>query len=379
MSRPRSTGIKPIRKRMADGSVRTYYYDRRTGHALGTDLEAALARTRESLSKTDLTPDTMAALIVDYKVSPQWKKLAPKTQRDYGQYLDLICSLFGDLRVRDLEPKHVAWIQRRYSDRPRQANYFVAVLRILLNLAVKQRLIIANPAENPDMLPTKARTQIWSREDQADFLAASDPRVHLAFLLMLYTTQRLADVLAMTKGQVYASSGRLLIQLRQQKTGTLIAVPVHRDLAPRLRARLESNTDGTLLVPSPLGRSWSTRNFSRMWDDGMRRMALRRARTLFRQGWTKDRVRGELSEQHRQRRDLRRTGIVRMAELGLSTPRIASISGHEIDYCQRIIDTYLPRRTETAIAAMDAWEAAEDMRADPVNVVRLASVAGRKR
>jgi len=52
----------------------------------------------------------------------------------------------------------------------------------------------------------------------------------------------------------------------------------------------------------------------------MRRMALRRARELFRLGWSKDRVRVTLAEQHRQRRNLRRTGIVRMVETGVTTP-----------------------------------------------------------
>ncbi|GCE83092.1 hypothetical protein [Komagataeibacter diospyri] len=37
-----------------------------------------------------------------------------------------------------------------------------------------------------------------------------------------------------------------------------------------------------------------------------------------------------------------------------TTPQIALISGHGIDYCQRIIDTYLPRRTD--VADMQLWE-----------------------
>ena len=132
-------------------------------------------------------------------------------------------------------------------------------------------------------------------------------------------------------------------------------------------------------VPSPTGRAWLRRNFSRKWDLTMRRMALRRARELFRQGWPKDRVRATLREQHRQRRDLRRTGIVRMAEAGVPLPQIAAISGHQIDSCARIIDTYLPRRTEVAIAAMAAWEAGETAAAarPGPRVVRLAEHAMR--
>jgi hypothetical protein len=76
-----------------------------------------------------------------------------------------------------------------------------------------------------------------------------------------------------------------------------------------------------------------------------------------------------------QRRDLRRTAVVFMALAGLTTPQIAAITGHNIDYTQRIIDTYLPRRTEVAVVGMTAWEQAPP----PVlsNVIALASARRR--
>jgi hypothetical protein len=51
---------------------------------------------------------------------------------------------------------------------------------------------------------------------------------------------------------------------------------------------------------------------------------------------------------------------VRLAEAGATTPQIAALSGHGIDYCQKIIETYLPRRTEVALAAIKLWENATD-------------------
>ena len=36
-------------------------------------------------------------------------------------------------------------------------------------------------------------------------------------------------------------------------------------------------------------------------------------------------------------------------------PAIASVAGWEIEYCQGIVDTYLPRRSELAAAAIDLW------------------------
>jgi hypothetical protein len=83
----------------------------------------------------------------------------------------------------------------------------------------------------------------------------------------------------------------------------------------------------------------------------------------------KERIGKELAARHRQRRDLRRTGIVRLAEAGATTPQIAAISGHAIDYCQRIIDTYLPRRTEVAIGGIELRERGDG---SAPRVVRLA-------
>ncbi|MBV0889782.1 hypothetical protein KTQ54_14795 [Komagataeibacter oboediens] len=55
--------------------------------------------------------------------------------------------------------------------------------------------------------------------------------------------------------------------------------------------------------------------------------------------------------------------------------QIASISGHGIDYCQRIIDTYLPRRTEVAIAGMQLWEQHQER--ETSKVVSIAATRGR--
>jgi hypothetical protein len=92
---------------------------------------------------------------------------------------------------------------------------------------------------------------------------APPPRLHLPFILLLCTTQRLSDVLAMSKGQIHEPDGRLTIELRRQKTGALIAIRAHRDLVPLLPARFADPAGGLLLVSSPCGLPWTRRNFSR--------------------------------------------------------------------------------------------------------------------
>ena len=187
------------------------------------------------------------------------------------------------------------------------------------------------------------------------FLAAAPPTLRLAMMLLIYTAQRPSDVLAMTKGHVSEHSGRLWIILRQQKTGELIEVPLHERLAPLVRCRLADDSGCLLLVPSPTGKRWAYRNFARSWD-AVRRMA---------------------GIEDRQRRDGRRTAVVRLAQAGATVPQIASVTGWGIDYCQRIVDTYLPRRTEVAVGAIDIWERATtaDARVVQLGLHRKARLA----
>ena len=49
-------------------------------------------------------------------------------------------------------------------------------------------------------------------------------------------------------------------------------------------------------------------------------------------------------------------------------------SGHAIDHCQRIIDTYLPRRSEVALGGIEAWE----RQGDGPRVVRIEAGKVRK-
>src|SRR4051794_9306098 len=111
------------------------------------------------------------------------------------------------------------------------------------------------------------------------------------------------------------------------------------DLGPNTRSQRPAVVRATprrsmMVVPSPTGLPWAYRNFARSWDV----------------------ARAKAGIEGVQRRDLRRTAMVRMAEAGATTAQIAAVSGHTIDQTSRILDTYIPRRGEVAAGAIDAWE-----------------------
>lgn len=359
MARPKSsTPVRLIRKRLADGSVATYYYDRATGAALGQDLAEALRRaTPVQQQPGRRRAGTLGALITEYKASPAYRTKAASTRAMYLVILDRLDGLFGDFALSALTPGRILRLRDSMQDEPHKANHTVSILRLVLRQAVQRGYISHNPADKLGRIPTQPRTQIWPVEERARIFEGLRPGVRLGAMLMAYTLQRLSDVLAMTTAQISERDGRMWITLRQSKTAELVDVPVHQDLVPLLRQRLAGKATGSiLLVCSPTGLPWARRNFSRAWDHDQRLANLRLARELFRQGWKKDRVRDELARRHRQRRDLRRTGVVSLAEAGASVAQIAAIAGWKIDYAQLIVDTYLPRRTEVALSGIEAWE-----------------------
>ena len=83
----------------------------------------------------------------------------------------------------------------------------------------------------------------------------------------------------------------------------------------------------THVLTNPQGRPWrSSKSFQNAWS-----------RTIAAAGL-----------EDLQNRDLKRTAMVRMAELGGTSIQIAAISGNAIEDTERILETYIPRTAEMA-------------------------------
>ncbi len=358
MARPKSNKPKRIVKRLSDGTTWAYYYDRVTNAPVG----------RERIDKVEptLTPGTIAALIADYRQSTGFKARKPRTQLTYSGTLNFIAETMGDVPIHAVTAVRIQAIKEALHEQPAKANQTLALLSILFKFAMRTGRATHNPATSPGKLPVPPRTGIWSPEAERRFAAELRPSLRLAFGLMLYTLQRFSDVLAMTTDQVMDRNGRLYIVLTQQKTKTLLAVPVHTSLEPMLRERMEKEITSAAgvvcrhLVTSTEGKPWKRRPASRAWDRDIANAESRRRKYLAAEGMLPEAIDEDIaSHQAENRHALRRTGIVRLAERGATTPQIAAISGHEIDYCQSIIESYLPRRTEVALGGIEAWETRE--------------------
>ncbi|MBU8543962.1 MULTISPECIES: site-specific integrase [Roseomonadaceae] len=390
MPRPVSSGLNAVRRKLADGTTTTDFYHRRSGALLGRerdgmtrDQAVALSTAREAPEAPRRPPTgSFGELAALYLGSTGYGKKAPRTKAEYADHIEILREAWEAVPLAGITRKAVAVFHAGYRDRPFRGNAILRTLRLVLNYG-KDELQLPELAQNPvegfEMFDTRPRDQVWPQHHiDAVLQIASEldmPRVRKAMALLLYSVQRLSDVLAMGTPMVWVGEGRTWIRLRQAKTGALLDVPCHAVLAeemlrpepapPRIR---KGTSASTLLLPSPTGLPWSRRNFSRTWDRVIDRVNLRLARQAMRARGGLPRNRDGRAKAKAiiraglildlQRRDLRRTGVVQMALAGATVPQIAAIAGWKIDYTQAIIDTYLPRRRDVAALAMDAWEAA---------------------
>jgi len=337
MPRKRSTGLNTVTRMRSDGVKVVTYYHRRTGVRLGTDREEAI-RLAAHLDGLHGGPETgtFFGLVTRYLGSPEYQRLSPGSQRTYRVYLDRLRETFGNLPLIGLTRPMVLRLRDKLASTPSRANETIKALRIVLQWAVDRGELRSNAASRPGMIPTRPRATIWTAAEIARFREAAADPVRLAFDLMLATAQRPGDVLALTWQDVRADQGRLWLTLRQKKTGKLVTIPASRELEATLIAAAPEPLGERRgpIVPSPKGKTWNLRNFSRVWDETMKAAGLEAL----------------------QRRDLRRTAMVSMAIAGATEPQIASVSGHSIERTRQILDTYLPRRPELALGAIEALE-----------------------
>jgi integrase len=136
-----------------------------------------------------------------------------------------------DNRVATLERKHILSWRDKMKDLPGAANKLIRTLKGLLSFAVDRGMRPDNPAFKIKMFKSKPWRD-WTDEELIQFeerwpLGTTE---RMGYALALYTAQRRADVAAMKWSQMAGST-----VVRQSKTGTVLELPIHPELARTLQ------------------------------------------------------------------------------------------------------------------------------------------------
>lgn len=292
-SRPGS-GVKVVRKRLADGTIREYRYAR-----------AAPPEAPDAGS--------MAALLAGFRGSPEFAALSPRTQDQYRIYLRPWDEPeWARFPVREVTRRHILAIRDalaapRVLDNGRRAGglgaatAFGRVTGALFAWALDRGWIEHTPAGRIKAL-AKGRLPDWGEDAIALALDKLPEACRRVVVLGLYTGQRRGDLARLTWGQV--REGRIL--LTQGKTGQALSLPIHPTLAAELAGWRGAGRVGPILL-SERGKPWTDNHLSREMGHQLGKIGLRGLN-----------VHG-----------LRKAAARRLAEAGCTPHEIAAITGHQ--------------------------------------------------
>lgn len=178
----------------------------------------------------------VSGLIASYYKSSKYQSLKPRTKSDYSKYLSRLETNAGEVQVKNIQRKHViAWRDQLVkSDGAHYANYWVRVLRVLLEYAIDIGEADTNVAKGVGSVKyEKRKPKPWPKDKikaAREALPHTD-RTRLLFEMLYCTGQRIGDVLNMKWADVAGDA----IDVSQGKTGADLMLPLTDDLKECLR------------------------------------------------------------------------------------------------------------------------------------------------
>ena len=236
MVRAKLAGINTVRKRLADGTIRLYYYHRETGRRLNgppgsPSFLADYAEAERSI--VERTRGTFNGLVRDYTGSPEFDKRADSTKIEYRRMLTKAEAVFGSMPIGALDDPRVRqdFMSRRAeiarTSGEREADNRLSVVSAMLTWAVRNGIIFGNHVTGFQRLYKADRSElIWLPQHIDAFMRVAPVEQQRALILALHTGQRQGDLLRLTWSNY---DGRYLT-LRQGKSGRRVEIPCTKAL-----------------------------------------------------------------------------------------------------------------------------------------------------
>jgi integrase len=343
VARFRLKGINTVHKRLANGTIGTYYYHRATGRRLpgqfgSPELIASYVEAEKSL--LDRHAGTFNGLIRDYILSGEFGQLAKSTQGDYKRLLKYSETEFGDLPIQALQDRRVRAEFLRWRDRvamssgPRAADYRLSAISAMLTWAERRGLLLANHLKDfPRLYHSDRSDLIWLPDHIHRFMEMAPEELQRAIILALHTGQRQGDLLRLT----WSAYDGTEITLRQSKSrrlskpGRRVTIPCTRALRNMLDNLPRASTH---ILTRADGQPWKPYTFRHAWKEVSDLAGI--------------------SGLHFH--DLRGTAVTMLAEAGCTSPEIAAITGHTLSHVESILEKYLSRTRNLAQSAISKFE-----------------------
>lgn len=327
-------GIHKVRRKQADGSVKTHYYHRRTHRRLlgepGTPQFLASFQEADRAPTRSIDHETVAGLIRQYCASPQWTKLAESTREIGRLNLKAIEDKWGDTPLEHVQNRKSRAVFLRWHDKlaeahPRAADNKLAALARVFSWGHKRGILDLNPLDTFERAYRSDRAElIWLPAHVSAFTAKATVELQLALMLALHTGQRQGDLLQVG----WTAYDGEALTLKQGKSRRRVWIPCTNALRTALDAA--PRRAATILTKQG-GLPWTRDAFRHAW------------KAVFDQS-------GIDADLHFH--DLRGTAVTMLSEAGCTPQEVATITGHTLVSVNKILEVYLARTRDLARSAI---------------------------
>ncbi|MGY3609887.1 MULTISPECIES: tyrosine-type recombinase/integrase [unclassified Bradyrhizobium] len=347
-------GIHRVKKRMADGSIKEYWYHRVTGLPLDkSNLAQSFADAEKKKRRNG--EKTLTDLIRFFDSSSTFDSLSDDSRKEYVWKLRRIEAKWGSVPEETFNSADdadafaadaLAWHQELGKTSLRSADNLMSALCRVLSFAKEKRRIKHHPIPSFERLYKSDRAdKVWPEELQLQFIRMARPAMKTAMILVRNTAMRAADIRKFP--WTHYNGHQVLI--RSSKTGKLLWIPATRELKAHLDG-LERT--GALVMLTPTAKAYAKRYFNEHWREDCDKVDAENAKL---HGENADFVKTADLNFH----DNRGTAATLLAEAGATAPEIAEAMTWTTDKAQKIIDAYLARR---GVLAANAIQKLEDYR-----------------
>lgn len=338
--------INRVRAKLADGTVRYYFYLRgRKAARFWTDAQpnptdpaffaAYVAEMEKGRPKVGhLVPGMVDA----YLSSAEFKAKSPRTQDDYRKWALRFAAEFKDDPVAIFEEPasrgEVNEWRQQWAHSAKQFDYAGTVVTLVLNWARDAGKIAEHHCDRlPKAYKADRAEVVWTEADLATFTALAPEWVSRILLAACETGLRPGDLIKLSRAHIEDTPGGRRLRIKTNKRGRVAHIPV----LPRMAAILDATPkDRLLILTNAKGQPLTEHRASegvRQWRD-----------------------KAKLSDTLRLQ-DARGTAATRLLNAGLSLAQIASFMGWGLRHAQNVIEHYArlaPGESDRILEALTA-------------------------
>ena len=337
--------IHKVKKRLADGSVRCYYFHRLTGKKIDAEygtLAFVEAYKAAGIKDAVIVPEratvTFADILKDYTASQDFLGKAISTQKQERPMLAKLADHWGTLPALALNEEAIRgdfleWRDEIAARSARQADYYIGLLRTVIQWGWDRRKygIVINHAARPGRLHTETRIDITWPRDKALLVYQNAPdHLRFPFMFAFHTAWRQADILSLDFSKF---DGVCFSQAAVSRTKK--KVPFFAPCTKAMFGYLASiGRDVGPVFLNASGRPWYPKSFQNEFGEFLRDAGI------------------EGLHFH----DARGTVQTVLGEHGLSDLQISSITGHKLKEKNQILGSYANRTKLMAQRVIETLE-----------------------